>query len=321
MMRLVDDLLDVSRITRGKIDLKKKHVDIGDVMSKAIETASPLIEQRNHYLDVSAPLKPVTVDGDEARLAQVFTNLLTNAAKYTDPGGHIWVSVKANNGSVIVEVRDSGQGIEPDLLPHVFDLFVQGMQTAERAVGGLGLGLTLVRSLVTLHGGTVEAHSEGRGKGSTFRVSLPRLLKMPAAPVKDPLAITPVTNGARQRILIVDDNVDARDLLSEILVALGHEVKTAPDGIAALELIESFRPDVSILDIGLPVMDGFELATRIRERMKQATPSLIALSGYAQESDQKRSQEVGFERHLVKPVDVKLLVDSISELQAARARV
>jgi CheY-like chemotaxis protein len=256
----------------------------------------------------------VNVDGDEARLIQVFANLLTNAAKYTEPGGHIFVMVRQTGEQVMVEVRDDGSGIDKELLPKVFDLFVQGSQRTDRREGGLGLGLTLVRSLVQLHGGQVEARSDGVGLGSSFVVRLPALNRSEDAD-SDPA----VTTGFRlaqhkRRILIVDDNEDARFLLSEILVAVGHEVRMAGDGVGALDLMKGFTPEVAILDIGLPVMDGYELATRLRETMATRAPHMIALTGYGQPADQERTRSAGFAQHLVKPVDVRRLLDSIAAL-------
>jgi len=313
MIRLVDDLLDVSRIARGKIELKKKHLDVRDTVAKAIEVAGPLFEQRGHHFVVKSPQRPLIVDGDEARLTQVFTNLLTNAAKYTEPEGHILVSVRQCGDQVVIVVRDDGMGIDKDLLPRLFELFVQGAQRPERVAGGLGLGLTLVRSLVKLHGGTVEARSDGPGLGSSFTVTLP-IVEQSAAPAPDPtepLSTAFPPTRAKRRILIVDDNEDARMLLSDMLVAMGHDVRSAGDGPEALEVIKDFTPNVAILDIGLPAMDGYELATRLRETMQEATPRLIALSGYGQAADQQRSQSAGFDQHLVKPVDLRRLLDSI----------
>jgi PAS domain S-box-containing protein len=311
MIRLVDDLLDVSRIARGTIELKRKHFDVRDAVAKAIEIAGPLLEQRGHHFVVKSPQRPLIVDGDEGRLTQVFTNLLTNAAKYTEPDGHISVSVRQTGDQVVIEVRDDGIGIDKDLLPRLFDLFVQGAQSTERAAGGLGLGLTLVRSLVKLHGGVIEARSDGPGLGSSFTVALPVVEQADTDAPPEPLSMAfPLTRNKR-RILIVDDNEDARMLLSDMLAAIGHGVRSAGDGQEALGVIKDFTPDVAILDIGLPGMDGYELATRLRETMKEATPRLIALSGYGQASDQQRSQSAGFDQHLVKPVDLRRLLDSI----------
>jgi PAS domain S-box-containing protein len=313
MMRLVDDLLDVSRITKGTVELKRRPVDVRDVVAKAIEIASPLLEQRGHALEVDAPPGEVVVDGDDARLTQVFANLLVNAAKYTDPGGHVSVRVGQDDGVVVVEVRDDGRGIEPGLLPNVFDLFVQGHQGSERSSGGLGIGLTLVRTLVGLHGGVVTAHSGGRGAGSTFVVRLPALA---GAHPTSSAARLPTPVGFRvpkqsYRILLVDDNEDALALLADLLSTAGNEVRTAHDAFAALEIMRGFSPDVAILDIGLPVMDGYALASRLRSELGAAAPRLIALSGYGQQKDRELSRQAGFDAHLVKPVDAQRLLDTI----------
>jgi PAS domain S-box-containing protein len=312
MMHLVDDLLDVSRVSRGKIEINRKRHDMRDAIVKAIEIASPLFEQRRHHFEVNVPPHAIIVDGDEPRLTQVFANLLTNAAKYTDPGGNIELNVTAGVDTVTVEVADDGQGIDPELMPNVFEPFVQGFQTPERTVGGLGLGLSLVKSLVSLHGGKVEASSPGRNRGSRFAVTLPAVGH--AAPVgKDrPEAPKPFEVAShKRRILIVDDNEDARMLLCDVLTAVGHEVQTAGDGVEALKTAKTFGPDVAILDIGLPMMDGYELAGRLRAEMLR-TPRLIALSGYGQPGDHAKSIAAGFERHLVKPVDLKSLLDTLA---------
>jgi PAS domain S-box-containing protein len=281
MMHLIDDLLDVSRITRGKIELKRRRFDLRDSLAKAIEIASPLFEQRRHRFELNVPSRAIFVDADEPRLTQVFANLLTNAAKYTNPGGRIELTVTHVDTEVAVKVTDNGTGIDPALLPRVFDLFVQGYQSSDRSTGGLGLGLALVRSLVAQHGGTVEAHSPGRGKGSTFVVKLPALPQevKPAGEPSGPLSTAFPMSKQKQRILIVDDNVDAAMLLADILGTVGHDVKTANDGPEALELVKSFTPDTAILDIGLPVMDGYELARMLRTAVPKK-PRLMAVSGY-----------------------------------------
>ena len=311
MVRLVDDLLDVSRITKGKIELKRQHLDLSGVVAKSVEIASPLLEQRRHHFNVVVPPQPIFVDGDEARLAQVFANLLTNAAKYTEPGGHIEVVVRADGGDAIVEVSDDGVGIAPDLLPRIFDLFVQGYQSAERSIGGLGIGLSLVRSLVSLHGGEVTASSPGSGRGSTFAVRL-AVVDQPqqrlSGEASRPLA---VASTSARRVLVVDDNEDALELVSEVLRTFGHDVRTAADGAAALHMVRHFKPEVAILDIGLPVMDGYELAERIRSELGDGAPRLIALTGYGQPTDRVRSRQAGFASHLVKPIDAALLRQEI----------
>ncbi|HEY5947039.1 MAG TPA: ATP-binding protein, partial [Kofleriaceae bacterium] len=311
MMRLVDDLLDVSRITKGKLELKRKALDLRTVLAKAIEIASPLLEQRNHHFEVDVPSHPLGVDGDEARLTQVLANLLTNAAKYTESGGHIKVVVTEPDGFVQVDVIDDGNGIEPELVPRLFDMFVQGERTAARSTGGLGIGLTLVRRLTELHGGAVHAQSEGLGKGATFTVRLPSVaMKSAEASERRTPRIVPAV--AARRILLVDDNEDALMLLAEALEAAGHIVQTASDPAEALKQIAEFKPDLAILDIGLPVMDGYELASKIREQLDSASPRMFALTGYGQQTDRDKSREAGFAAHFVKPVDVKQLIDSIA---------
>jgi PAS domain S-box-containing protein len=312
MVRLVDDLLDIARIARGNLELRKDLVDMREVIARAIELASPLIEERRHQLDVTAPAEFVGVQGDVVRLAQTIANLLTNAAKYTDPGGRIHVVSWVDGNQVITEVRDNGAGIDLALLPHVFDTFVQAPQTMDRAAGGLGIGLALVRSFVRLHGGSVDARSAGPGKGSSFRVTLP-VARGPHA-VDDERRDRPVLRlpaGGARRVLIVDDNVDLLESTAELLRLLGHEVRAAGSSVQALAVVEGFRPEVAILDIGLPEIDGYDLAMRLREKLGAAAPRLIAMTGYGQDTDRARSARAGFALHLVKPVDVDALVRSL----------
>jgi PAS domain S-box-containing protein len=313
---LVDDLLDVSRVARGLISLSRARIEVSEVLSKAIEMVSPLLEQRRQQLIVTAPKSGLSIDADAPRMAQIVSNLLTNAAKYTPPGGHVWLSAGLEQGEAVIRVRDDGDGIGPDLLPHVFDLFVQGPRSIARSEGGLGLGLSLVKNLVGLHGGTVAATSQGAGRGSEFVVRLPVL---PAAAHETaPTPPTIQTVAAGKRILVVDDNEDARELLGEMLRTLGHDVELAPDGPSALDKLEMFPADVAILDLGLPVMDGFELARRIADRRANPRPHLVALTGYGREGDVARTRAVGFDVHLVKPVNVSLLLSAI-ERGGARA--
>jgi PAS domain S-box-containing protein len=305
MVRLVEDLLDVSRISRGKIALKRKPFDLRDALAKAVEIALPLLEQKGHGFEVKVPPRPLMVDGDEARLIQVFANLLNNAAKYTNEGGRVVLAVHHTTTHVVVEVQDNGIGIDPNLLPRVFELFVQGYQDADRAEGGLGIGLTLVHSLVLLHGGEVEARSGGAHQGSTFVVRLPAVhQELGPEPERASIALP----SKRRQILLVDDNEDARLLLAEVLAAFGHEVQTAADGPAALAMLEAFAPDVAILDIGLPGMDGYELATRIRALPGHAKLRLLALTGYGQPADTARTRDAGFDVHLVKPIEIQRLL-------------
>ena len=307
MIHLVDDLLDVSRISRGKIELKRAPMDLRDSLAKATEVAIPLFERKHQNFEVEVPDYPLIVEGDDTRLTQVFANLLNNAAKYTEDGGRIVLTVRHDRTHIIVEVRDTGIGIEPALLPRVFELFVQGYQDADRAEGGLGIGLTLVRSLVKLHGGEVEARSAGARAGSTFIVRLPAA-DQPLELAPESSAATAVAPGQGRRILVVDDNEDARMLLVEILATFGHSVRSAADGPAALALLEEFKPDVAILDIGLPGMDGYELATRIRRMPEHGKLRLLALTGYGQPEDAASTREAGFDVHLVKPIDIQGLL-------------
>ena len=314
LIRLVDDLLDVSRVARGKVTLTKKRLEIATVVAQAVESTAPLLEQMRHQLFLSVPARGLAVDGDEVRLTQVISNLLTNAARYTAPRGRIEVSAAREGDDVVLAVRDNGMGIDSSLLPHVFDMFVQGPRDSDRAQGGLGLGLSLVRSLTDLHGGSVAAHSAGQGQGSTFTVRLPAAV--PSAREKDPpaaVARAPASNHGR-RVLVVDDNRDAADMLSILLTRAGHQVEIAADASQALSAVDAFRPQVAILDIGLPVMDGYTLGRELRARLGDATPILIALTGYGQEQDQRRSEEAGFASHLVKPIDARKLIQLVDTL-------
>ena len=289
------------------MQLQRSPIELADVVAKAIETASPLLEQQRHELNVMVPKQGLTVNADLNRLAQVFSNLLTNAAKYTEPGGRIAVTGRREGDEVVLAVADNGIGIAADMLPRIFDSFVQDRQALDRARGGLGLGLAIVRSLVTLHDGSVTAESAGRGLGASFTVRLPLSVERrrdgvePAAThVRVPASVTP------KRILVVDDNEDAASMLATGLMAYGHDVRTAGDGPTALSLIDGWKPEVAVLDLGLPVMDGYELAKRLAERCERP-PTLIALTGYGQEQDRSRSAEAGFQAHLVKPVDMEAL--------------
>ena len=308
LIRLVDDLLDVSRITRGKIALKRQPVRVAAVLARAIETASPLLEERQHRLRVEAPDDSLWVHGDEDRLSQVMANLLTNAAKYTDRGGTIDVAAAREGEEVALRVRDSGMGISPELLPRIFGLFIQGERTLDRSQGGLGLGLSIVHSLVEQHGGRVSAESGGAGKGSEFCVRLP-LLPVNVAPSAPSPAAAPAAAPSPlaerpRRVLVVDDNRDAAELLAEALGTVGHYVRVAFNGPEAIDLARQFLPEIAFLDIGLPVMDGYELARRLRALPGCDGMYLVAVTGYGQSSDRQHSREAGFEEHLVKPVDL-----------------
>jgi signal transduction histidine kinase len=308
LVALVDDLLDVSRITRGKVRLSPVSVDLSDVVARAIELASPLLEQHQHALVVDVPRDGLRLMADPARLAQVVSNLLTNAAKYTPPGGRIQVTARAEGNEAVLRVVDTGIGIDPSMLPSIFDLFTQDRQALDRAQGGLGLGLAIVRNLVGLHGGTVAAGSAGIGRGSEFVVRLPRLAGE-VAPAHPPSSHSerPRAVSTGVRVLVVDDNVDAAAMLAQALGAAGHVTMTAHDGPTALEAARAFKPDVALLDIGLPVMDGFELARKLRELPGLRATRLIAISGYGQDHDRRQSAAAGFDAHLVKPVDLDRL--------------
>ena len=318
LTRLVDDLLDVSRIARGKVELKEEIVEIAEIVAKAIEIASPLLEQRIHRVDVHVQRHDLTVKGDATRLSQVISNLLTNAAKYTPPGGRITIRTEPEDGQVVVRVRDTGMGIAPEVLPRVFDLFVQERQAIDRSQGGLGLGLTIVRNLVERHGGTVSASSEGPGKGSEFVVRLPRVTVgqgFEHAPADRAAPdFVGLRTGDAPKVLVVDDSADGAEMLATALNTQGYDTRVAYDAPLALKIAADFLPDVALLDIGLPVMDGYELAVRLRELPGLNGLKLIALTGYGQESDRRKSREAGFDHHLVKPVDLSMLESLLAEL-------
>ena len=309
LVALVDDLLDVSRITRGKIQLHRSTFELSEALARAIETASPLLEQKRHVVEIDVPHSGLAVDGDLQRLAQVVANLLTNAAKYTEDGGHIRIVAAAEDDEIVLRVRDTGIGIAPDTLPRIFDLFVQERQAMDRAQGGLGLGLAIVRSLVELHGGRVEAHSEGIGHGAEFTLRLPRTSAITTDKVVTATESREVVARAARpyRVLIVDDNYDAAAMLAEALTLYGHTVRMAHDGVEALRTAEAFKPDVALVDIGLPVVDGYELGQQLAEHPGLSGIRLIAVTGYGQEQDRSRSRNVGFVGHLVKPVDLDQL--------------
>jgi PAS domain S-box-containing protein len=306
MVRLVDDLLEVSRISRGKIELRKDRITLGAVLRGAIDTSRPLIEASGHNLVADIPADELYLDADPVRLSQVFANLLNNAAKYTPAGGEISVAVAVSGGGVEVRVTDNGEGIPPQMLARVFNMFTQ-VNTGSRAQGGLGIGLTLARTLVHLHGGTIEAKSEGAGKGCEFTVRLPLAeQKALAQPLSSELA-SPETPLARSRVLVVDDNHDAADSLGMLLRFLGAEVKVVHDGRAALEAMTGFAPGVVLLDLGMPGMDGLEVARRMRGDPNMKHAVLVALTGWGQREDRRRTGDAGFDYHLVKPADVSTL--------------
>lgn len=312
LSRLVDDLLDVARITRGKIELRRAPVKMAEIVNRAIDAIRPFILERGHKLDLMMSTDGKwCVEGDAMRLEQVVINLLTNAAKYTPDGGRITVVERTEERNAVITVGDNGIGIAPDMLPRIFELFTQAEQSLDRSSGGLGLGLNLCRQLVELHGGTISAHSAGTGKGSAFTVRLPAIpaVEVPPSPSVPAKAKAKATG---RRILLVDDNQDTVHSLSRLLKRRGHEVATAFDGTTALEVAQSFRPEVLLLDLGLPDVDGYELARRLRAGGFQHAP-IIAISGYAQESDRARSRAAGFNYHFAKPVDFEALAELIVE--------
>jgi PAS domain S-box-containing protein len=316
LSRLIDDLLDVSRITRGKIELECQVVEIATVIAKAVELASPLFDKRLQRLSIDVPRTGLLVNADPRRLAQVFQNLLTNASKYSDQRTVVELRARGDGERVVVELHDHGIGIPPDLMPRLFDLFAQGQRALDRSEGGLGIGLAVAKSLCELHGGTILVTSPGAGRGSTFIVSLPHVKVVSATPNATSSArpterMPAIPSGTR--VLVVDDNVDAAHMLRDFLQALGHEPAIAHDGQAALELASSFKPDIAVLDIGLPVMNGYELARRLREQLGPDKLRLIAVTGYGQDSDRARAAEVGFDHHLIKPIELDALLSLLGK--------
>lgn len=308
LTRLVDDLLDVSRIMRGKIELRKERLELSTLIGRAVETAQPLIDSGGHELTVSVPDQPVCLEADLIRMAQVISNLLNNAAKYTQSGGHIWLTAEEADDQVLIRVRDSGIGIDPEMLPRIFDMFMQVAPTDARSQGGLGIGLTLVRNLVEMHHGTVEAHSAGLEQGSEF------IVRLPAAQVNrqggsetrlDPCEPTPPSPHCR--VLVVDDNVDAADSLGMLLRLQGHDVKIAHSGPEALEAVRESEPQLILLDLGMPGMDGYEVARRVRSEHGSSNIVIAALTGWGQEQDRQRSKAAGFQHHLTKPIELSAL--------------
>jgi len=326
MVRLVDDLVEVSRLSRGTIELRRDVVELADVLRNAIDLSRPLIDTGRHALHLDLPDVALPVDADPVRLAQVFGNLLNNAAKYARSGGEIRVGARREGGEVVVSVRDRGIGIEPDVLPHVFELFTQGRREAHRAQDGLGIGLTLVRSLVEMHGGSVTAHSEGRGRGSEFVVRLP--LATAHAGAGDPSSVDSRAargddaTGASHplRVLVVDDNVDAARSLGMVLQMLQIEHEVCFDGPTALDAVRRCRPDAVLLDIGMPGMDGYEVARQLHEDPANQDISLVAVTGWSQLQDKERTQQAGFSHHFSKPVDIGALQALLGELRASNGR-
>ena len=315
MVRLVDDLLDVSRITTGKLGVQKSVVDLRDVVADAVEIVRPFIDARRHHLEVRLPPEPVAVDGDRTRLAQVVSNLLNNAAKYTPPGGQVDLTLARDDYHGILRVRDNGIGLAPESIARIFDMFVQVDRSLERSQAGLGVGLTLARRLVELHGGSIDVASAGIGQGSEFTVRIPltlaRVESAKAAEAAGP------QSSPRRRVLLADDNVDFVASMGELLAAHGHEVRTARDGAEALAIAAEFVPEVAFLDIGMPKVHGYEVARQLRQREATRACLLVAVTGWGQENDRRRAREAGFDRHLVKPVspgDIEAIVESAAPL-------
>jgi PAS domain S-box-containing protein len=314
LSRLVDDLLDLSRVTSGKITLRRRQVELVPVVDQAIEAARAQYGKLQHELTVILPAQPIYLDADPARLAQVIGNLLNNACKFTDPGGHIRLTVAAEGGQAVIRVRDDGIGIAEGQLPHLFTMFTQADTSLERTRDGLGIGLTLVRALVEMHGGVIKARSDGIGSGSEFEVRLPAV-EEPVAAMADTTAIEPALAATgRHRILIVDDNADGAESLAMLLDEVGHETHQAHDGLEALEVAERVRPDAVLLDIGLPKLNGYEVCRRLRELPWAKDVIILALTGWGQEEDRQRSQDAGFDNHLVKPLDHDRLMRLLASL-------
>jgi CheY-like chemotaxis protein/two-component sensor histidine kinase len=313
LKHLIDDLLEVSRITTGRVRLRRERVAMAGIVQAAVETVRPLIDQRRHELTMSLPPEPIWLHADASRLEQVVVNLLTNAAKYTDEGGHVWLTVQQEVGACVLRVRDTGVGIAAELLPHIFDLFMQAERLMDRSQGGLGIGLCLVRRLVELHGGTVEVDS-GVGQGSEFVVRLPTG-PMPALLPSPPVTTTVQPTAGVLRVLLVDDNADMAEGMALLLKDAGYDVRTIHDGPTALQAAVDYRPHVVLLDIGLPGLNGYEVAKWIRKQSILRGVVLVALTGYGQEADRQTSMEAGFNYHLVKPTsfkEVKAILAAIS---------
>jgi CheY-like chemotaxis protein len=310
MVRLVDDLLDVARISRNKLQLRKEQVDLESVVRSAVDTSRPAIEASLQDLEIELPAEPVVLSADRVRLAQVLSNLLNNAARYSQPGGRILLAATSEPGELIIKISDAGIGMDPGKLSQIFDMFVQLDSSEPHAQSGLGVGLTLVRRLIEMHGGTVEAHSEGLGKGSQF------ILRLPVETAKAEEAAAVVApragNDVRRRILVVDDNIDSAESMVMMLELAGHDVAMAHDGEQAVALAKEFQPEIAFLDLGMPVLNGYEAARSIREQPWGRQMMLVALTGWGQQDDRRRTREAGFDAHIVKPIDF----DSLEKLLA-----
>lgn len=320
MVRLVDDLMEVSRITRGKIDLRKERIELTAILRSAVEISQPLIESAHHQLAITLPPDPVILEADAVRLSQVIANLLNNAAKYTEEGGRIWLTARCEGGEAVISVRDSGLGIPADMLPRVFDMFAQVDRTLKRSQGGLGIGLTLARTLMEMHGGSIEARSDGPGRGSEFILRLPITLNDLPEGEGGPGGDSLQSAGVRQqRVLVVDDNRDGADSLVMLLKFLGADAHAVYDASSVLKALRIYRPVVVFLDIGMAGMDGHEVARLIRQTPEFRGVLLIAMTGWGQEEDRRRSKESGFDYHLVKPVNADALQAVLGSLSSGRA--
>lgn len=319
LARLVDDLLDVSRITRGRIKLQKETLSVQRAVERALESSRPLLDARRHATTVKFPGEPLYVEGDATRINQVLLNLLDNSAKYTPEGGHIALTVEAERGYAVIRVRDDGVGIAPEVLPRVFDLFAQADRTLARTEGGLGIGLTLVRRITEMHGGTVEARSEGMGKGSEFIIRLPLAPGPSDTPhLRDRAPTEPRQEQPPLRVLVVDDNADSAESLAVLLRLLGHEVQTAGDGPGALAVLRGFPADLLLCDIGLPGMSGYEVAQQVRADPSPYKPILVAVTGYGSDEDRRRALEAGFQEHVVKPPEFGTILKILSSVATGR---
>jgi CheY-like chemotaxis protein len=315
LVRLVDDLLDVSRISRGKINLRRDVVELGSVISEATEAARESCESGGVELSVEAAVEPILLNGDAARLTQAIGNLLNNSCKFTDEGGRIELSVERESDAAVIRVRDTGIGMSPDQIPYIFDMFVQADTSLERTGSGLGIGLKLVKNLVEMHGGTVEATSAGLGKGSEFVVRLPAINDFQELPHSAEVTPASKASAPGRRILVVDDNLDSAESMSLLLEISGHDVRTVYDGVAAVETASSFLPEIVLLDIGLPKLNGYEAARKIRSEDWGKNMYLMALTGWGQDKDRERSKEAGFDCHLVKPIDPVELMKRLADVE------
>jgi CheY-like chemotaxis protein/two-component sensor histidine kinase len=317
LVRLIDDLLEVSRITRGKLELRRTTIDVVAAVRAALEAAEPALRSKSHRLGTDLPDEPVWVDADAARLTQVFVNLVHNAAKYTEAAGHVDVVLRREGAEVVVTVRDDGMGIEPAEQESIFGMFVQLDTSLGRGAAGLGVGLTIARRLVEMHGGSLGVESAGRGRGSTFRVALPTVAAPAPAAAAEPAAPEAASGAAARRVLVADDNVDFASSLARLLRLEGHEVAIAHDGDAALQAAAEAAPEIAFLDIGMPGLNGYQLAARLRADAATRGVHLVAVTGWGQESDKVRARDAGFDHHLVKPLDFGDVLKLLASLPAS----